>query len=74
MEILDRLKDKWRKRKAYKQLLSICTFESNNGVPWDLDIGFAHRYFEAGEYEQYFDDIAQLNKEALARQRERLVE
>lgn len=73
MNALDFIKGKMRERKAYKKLIGICSFEANNGAPYNPDVGFAFKYLEAGEYEQYFTDSILISKKKLQEQRTKVI-
>ena len=73
MGVLDKLKEKRRKRKIHNKLIDICSIEVNLGAPYEEDLPPAFMYLEAGEYEQYFKDMETLNRNKLNKLREKMM-
>ena len=73
MGVVDKLREKRRKRKMYERLIEICVIESNLGAPYELGLPPAYMYLEAGEYEQYFKDMETLNRNKLNKLRKKMM-
>ena len=73
MEVFDKLREKWRKRKIRKRLIDICSIEVSLSAPYEEALPPALMYVEAGEYELYFKDLELIHKKRLQEQRAKVI-